>query len=87
LNPVFGPDEGWTLYHGDCLDVLPTLDPVEAVVTDPPYGLEFMGSGSTGKAADLEGCHFVGIDSDAASCAIAAQRRRAQRSLPLAVEA
>jgi hypothetical protein len=33
----------WTLHHGDCLDVLPTLDPVDAVVTDPPYGLEFMG--------------------------------------------
>ena len=29
--------------HGDCLDVLPTLGPVDAVVTDPPYGLEFMG--------------------------------------------
>jgi hypothetical protein len=33
------------LYHGDCLDVLPTLaaGSVDAVVTDPPYGLEFMG--------------------------------------------
>lgn len=28
-----------TLYLGDCLDILPTLDPVDAVVTDPPYGL------------------------------------------------
>ena len=65
----FGPDEGWTLHHGVCLEVLPTL------------------AGSTGKAADLEGCHFACIDSDAASCTIAAQRRRAQRSLPLAVEA
>ena len=26
-----------TLYLGDCLDILPTLDPVDAVVTDPPY--------------------------------------------------
>lgn len=26
-----------TLYHGDCLDILPTLDKVDAVVTDPPY--------------------------------------------------
>lgn len=33
------------LIHGDCLDVLPTLREgrVDAVVTDPPYGLEFMG--------------------------------------------
>lgn len=26
------------LYHGDCLDVLPTLEHVQAVVTDPSYG-------------------------------------------------
>ena len=31
----------YTLHHGDCLDVLRTLpdDSVDAVVTDPPYGL------------------------------------------------
>jgi len=28
-----------TLYHGDCLEILPTLDKVDAVVTDPPYGM------------------------------------------------
>lgn len=27
-----------TLYLGDCLEVLPTLGKVDAVVTDPPYG-------------------------------------------------
>jgi hypothetical protein len=27
-----------TLYLGDCRDVLPMLGPVDAVVTDPPYG-------------------------------------------------
>lgn len=28
-----------TLYHGDCRDVLPTLDPAGvAVISDPPYG-------------------------------------------------
>lgn len=32
-----------TLYCGDCREVLPTLEGVSAVVTDPPYGLEFMG--------------------------------------------
>ena len=28
-----------TLYLGDCRDILPTLPKVDAVVTDPPYGL------------------------------------------------
>ena len=28
-----------TLYLGDCRDVLPTLGKVDAVVTDPPFGL------------------------------------------------
>ena len=28
-----------TLYLGDCLEILPTLAEVDAVVTDPPYGI------------------------------------------------
>ena len=28
-----------TLYRGDCLEVMPTLGKVDAVVTDPPYGV------------------------------------------------
>jgi DNA modification methylase len=39
-----------TLYLGDCREILPTLGPVDAVVTDPPYGI----SHSTQK-----GCHTV----------------------------
>jgi DNA modification methylase len=31
--------EGVTLYLGDCREILPTLGRVDAVVTDPPYGL------------------------------------------------
>jgi site-specific DNA-methyltransferase (adenine-specific) len=30
-----------TLYLGDCRDILPTLGKVDAVVTDPPYGIGF----------------------------------------------
>jgi len=28
---------GITIYHGDCRDILPTLDPVDLVLTSPPY--------------------------------------------------
>jgi site-specific DNA-methyltransferase (adenine-specific) len=33
------------IYQGDCLDIMPTLEPdlVDSIVTDPPYGLSFMG--------------------------------------------
>jgi site-specific DNA-methyltransferase (adenine-specific) len=47
-----------TLYLGDCLDILPTLGKVDAVVTDPPYGIaeKWKGGFSTkhgwGKAKD-----------------------------------
>ena len=35
-----------TLYRGDCLDVLASMEPesVDAIVCDPPYGLGFMNS-------------------------------------------
>jgi DNA modification methylase len=35
----------YQLHHGDCLEVLKTLPDcsIDAVVTDPPYGLSFMG--------------------------------------------
>ncbi len=39
MNPVIIGD--CTLYHGDCLEILPTLGKVDAVVTDPPYGVGF----------------------------------------------
>ena len=50
--------------------------PKGGTVLDP-----FMGSGSTGIAADREGCHFIGIDSDPEYAEIA--RRRIYGDAPL----
>ena len=36
LKEIIGNAE---LYCGDCLEILPTLDKVDAVITDPPYGI------------------------------------------------
>lgn len=38
-NPVIIGDA--TLYLGDCRDILPTLEGVDAVVSDPPYGMDW----------------------------------------------
>lgn len=44
LRPYY-QDSEVTLHHGDCLEVLRALpdSSVDSVVTDPPYGLAFMG--------------------------------------------
>lgn len=34
-----------TLYRADCLEILPTLPKVDAVVTDPPYGIDYENAG------------------------------------------
>lgn len=41
MEPVTFLDGRVTLYCGDCRDVLPTLGPVDGVVTDPPFGIGF----------------------------------------------
>ena len=46
-----------TLYNADCLDILPTLGGVDAVITDPPYGMDWdgrvtRGPNGTGKAGE-----------------------------------
>jgi site-specific DNA-methyltransferase (adenine-specific) len=38
MKPYY-QDEWVTIYHGDCGEILPTLDKVDLVLTDPPYGV------------------------------------------------
>jgi site-specific DNA-methyltransferase (adenine-specific) len=40
MTPYYEHD-GITIYHADCRDVLPHLEPVDLVLTDPPYGIGF----------------------------------------------
>lgn len=49
MTDPYYQDDHVTLWHGDCLDVLPTLPDasVDSVVTDPPYELGFMGRAGT----------------------------------------
>jgi hypothetical protein len=78
-------DDAVTIHHGDCLDVLAELPDasVDAVVTDPPYGLGFMGqkwdtyANETGRAP-AAGAKFdhVGGNHNPSNAADAARTRR-----------
>lgn len=37
-----------TLYLGDCREILPTLPKVDAVITDPPYGINYQSNAGVG---------------------------------------
>lgn len=45
LSAVGGADRSWQVLHGDCVSVLAELprQSVDAVVCDPPYGIDFQG--------------------------------------------
>lgn len=54
-----------TLYLGDCLDILPTLPKVDAVITDPPYGIGRDGQiKTTGGNGGRKAYEFLGWDGD-----------------------
>ena len=52
-----------TLYLGDCRDILPTLPKVDAVITDPPYGINKDGQKeTTGGHGGRKEYEFLGWD-------------------------
>lgn len=38
MKPYYDED-GITVYHGDCREIMPALDPADVVIADPPYGV------------------------------------------------
>ena len=49
MSEPYYSDEHVTLWHGDCLDVLPELTDVDAVITDPPYSAHVHGASRSGR--------------------------------------
>ena len=39
LPAPYYSENGITIYHGDCREILPHLEPVDLVLTYPPYGI------------------------------------------------
>mgnify|MGYP001610861829 CR=1 FL=1 len=52
------------IFNTDCLETLSLLsdNSVDLLVTDPPYGISFMGSGTTGIACKLLNREFIGCE-------------------------
>jgi site-specific DNA-methyltransferase (adenine-specific) len=68
-----------TLYLGDCRQILPTLGGIDAVVTDPPYGIAFKSNGQWFRRAEaIEGDGDTDMANWVASFAD-------ERSIPLAM--
>ena len=42
-TPYYDDGKGIVIYHGDCREILPELEPesIDLVLTDPPYGMSF----------------------------------------------
>ena len=59
MTPYYDDGKGIQIYLGDCRDVLPTLGPVDHVITDPPYsedthaGARYGGDGAAGSLIDF----------------------------------
>jgi DNA modification methylase len=64
---------GQTLYLGDCLEIMPALGKVDAVVTDPPYGIRYDSAAAkssgkkSGKGFGFKG-DYKATDWDSATC-------------------
>lgn len=72
-----------TLYLGDCREILPTLGKVDAVVTDPPYGIGEAGKNfaSRAKLASADRYERSTWDDSTADAAVAASVALARWSI------
>ena len=64
VKPYYEQD-GITIYHGDCREMLPALPPADVVLTDPPYGIGRDGERqSSGTHGGRKGYEFMGWDAE-----------------------
>ena len=52
MTQPYYQDDAVTIYNADCRDVLPTLDKVDLLLTDPPYGKRLNYGGETDDSTD-----------------------------------
>lgn len=72
-TPYFDRD-GITLINGDCLDILPSLEHVDHIITDPPYAARAMKNARSGSTIKQR---RDGVEYDFGYCALSDELRRA----------
>lgn len=53
MQPYYDKD-GITIYHGDCREVMPTLQGIDILITDPPYGIQASKKGAHSSIRDSQ---------------------------------
>ena len=56
MDEPYYKDDWATIYHGDCRGILPTLEKVDLVLTDPPYGISHPTDYASRGRGDLAPC-------------------------------
>ena len=63
MTPYYEQD-GITIYHGDCREVLPSDARFDAIVTDPPYGIGYKSNHNSGRTGEwAKWCRDENFDS------------------------
>lgn len=62
MTATYYDQDGVTIYHGDCMDVLPSLSGVDLIVTSPPYNLQQPGGTSFVALDNGYGSHDDNMD-------------------------
>ena len=60
---IYYQDDHVTLYHGDSLDILPAIDGITAIVSDPPYGINYRSTSSRSVSAKASNWKPIAGDS------------------------
>jgi|GEM_PF-3735149 len=60
----------YTLHLGDCINAMPVMpdNSADSVVTDPPYGIRFMGKSWDGVDIEARAGYRASMPSHAAAC-------------------
>jgi site-specific DNA-methyltransferase (adenine-specific) len=62
LPKPYYEEEGITIYHADCREILPYLPKVDLVLTDPPYGISFVSNHRFTKYATITNDDMLPLD-------------------------